>query len=315
MTLEPYADLIKAGEVVAFPTETVYGLGADALNPLAIKKVFEIKGRPADNPLIIHVSTREEAFELAQNVPEKARMLMDHFWPGPLTLVLPGVARIPDIATAGLETVALRMPDHPLALELLRLTGPLVAPSANKSGRPSPTKPEHVREDFGDDIAVIDGGATRVGLESTVLDCSRTPWQILRPGAVGPEEIEDILNVKINSFEERPPEKTDQPRSPGQKYRHYSPNAQVQWMEINNENTFDQSDVLYLVHSLNNVPDKDHIIHFQGDLKQMGRQIYDLFRYADARSYKAVHIQPFSTSQKETTQGAALYNRISKAIG
>jgi len=315
MDFEKYVSIIKRGGVVAFPTETVYGLGADALNPRAIKKVFDIKGRPADNPLIVHISSPGEVENLVKSIPENVQLLMKHFWPGPLTIVLPGVARIPDIATAGLETVALRMPDHPLALKFLKRTGPLVAPSANKSGRPSPTKPEHVREDFGDEIVIIDGGATRVGLESTVLDCSQMPWQILRPGAIGPEEMEQIAGVKVNRFEEQSNQKAERPRSPGQKYRHYSPNANVRWMEMSNESLFDQSGILYLVHSPGNVREKDHIINFQGDFEQMGRRLYDLFRYADLKGYKAVHVQPFTSQQKETAQGAALYNRISKAVG
>ncbi|MEX0894887.1 MAG: L-threonylcarbamoyladenylate synthase, partial [Balneolaceae bacterium] len=170
MKIHEAVALIQRGEVVAFPTETVYGLGADAHNPEAIQKIFKVKGRPADNPLIIHLANLQEVAEFALEVPKPARQLMEKCWPGPLTLIFKKKPGVPDTATAGLPTVALRIPDHPVALELLRQTGPLAAPSANRSGSPSPTKAEHVRRDFGDDFPVLDGGMSNIGLESTVLD-------------------------------------------------------------------------------------------------------------------------------------------------
>jgi L-threonylcarbamoyladenylate synthase len=165
-------ELIRAGDVVAIPTETVYGLAADAFNISAVKKTFEVKGRPPDNPLIVHISRTEQLDEIADEIPEDAFKLAETFWPGPLTLVLKKKPIVPDIVTGGLNTVAVRMPDHPLTRKLIEQTGPLTAPSANRSGRPSPTRPEHIREDFGSTVHILEGGSAKLGLESTVLDMS-----------------------------------------------------------------------------------------------------------------------------------------------
>ena len=222
---EQAVDILKNGGVVAFPTETVYGLGALATDELAVQKIFEAKGRPSDNPLIVHIGHKEQVFNYATGISADAEKLMDAFWPGPLTLVfhkIPGV--IARNVTPGVETVGIRMPDHPVALGLLRALGePLAAPSANRSGKPSPTEAAHVHKDLDGLIPLIlDGGQTGVGVESTVLDMTTVPPTILRPGGTTQEMIESIIGP-VNSETKSPGEQA--PRSPGMKYLHYAPEA------------------------------------------------------------------------------------------
>ncbi|HHU75416.1 MAG TPA: threonylcarbamoyl-AMP synthase [Firmicutes bacterium] len=223
------ASFLREGKLVAFPTETVYGLGANALNPLAVSQIFKAKGRPADNPLIVHIAGIEQAFALAREVPPEARLLARYFWPGPLTMVLPKHQNIPNITTAGLSSVALRVPSHPLALRLIREAGiPIAAPSANISGSPSPTTAAHVLADLAGHIdAVLDGGHCSVGLESTVVSLLSSPPALLRPGWVTRGMLEDILKKKVMDFsalhmDEQSPGPV---LSPGMKYRHYAPQA------------------------------------------------------------------------------------------
>ena len=188
---------IQQGDVVAFETETVYGLGASAWDADAIRKVFASKGRPADNPLIVHVSHPNEISQFAADIPERAVLLINHFWPGPLTVILPKKPAVLDILTGGLDTVALRMPAHPLALAFLEESGPLVAPSANRSGRPSPTTREHVLEDLGPEVMVLGRGACSYGLESTVLDLSTSSPILCRPGHLSMEDFSTVLGEPI----------------------------------------------------------------------------------------------------------------------
>ena len=193
-------ELLQAGELVAFPTETVYGLGADAANPAAVAKIFAAKGRPADHPLIVHLAGHDAVDNWAEQVPECAWELMETFWPGPLTLILKKQAWVPDAVTGGQDTVGLRVPGHPVALELLRRFarvnqhGGIAAPSANRFGRISPTKAEHVREELGDRVPLIlDGGACAVGIESTIIDCSRRQPVVLRPGHISPAHLAAVI--------------------------------------------------------------------------------------------------------------------------
>lgn len=221
------AMLIRQGGLVAFPTETVYGLGADGLNSEAVKKIFAAKGRPVDNPLILHIAESADVLRLARCVDARTQKLISRFWPGPLTLVLPKEKIIPDEVTAGLDTVAIRMPRHPVALALIKESGvPLAAPSANRSGYPSPTTGQHVYADLGGRIeAVLESGPTGVGLESTVLDLSADVPVILRPGGVTREELVSVLGtVSVDPGLADPQQK---PKSPGMKYTHYSPRAEV----------------------------------------------------------------------------------------
>lgn len=228
--LRPAAEELRQGRIVAFPTETVYGLGANALDEEAVRRIFEAKGRPSDNPLIVHIADRKKVLELAAYVPEKAVALMDKLWPGPLTLVMKKSWVIPDCITAGLDTVAIRMPEHPVALELIRLAGiPVAAPSANTSGKPSPTTARHVLNDLDGKIEmIVDAGSSRVGLESTVLDVSVEPPVLLRPGGITPSQIEEIIgHIDVDKTIMGKVTEENVPKSPGMKYKHYSPKAHV----------------------------------------------------------------------------------------
>lgn len=219
------AKIIKSGGLVAFPTETVYGLGAAATDSDAIKKIYIAKGRPSDNPLIVHIAKLDQLDDVAESVSRTALILAEHFWPGPLSLVLPRSERIPAAVSAGLPTVAVRMPDHKVALDLIIAAGvPIAAPSANRSGRPSPTSFRHVLEDLAGRIdAVIRSDACQIGLESTVIDMTSSRPVILRPGGVSREELEEVLNCRVQVSDLS--KNNSVPRSPGMKYRHYSPRA------------------------------------------------------------------------------------------
>ncbi|WP_027717608.1 L-threonylcarbamoyladenylate synthase [Desulfovirgula thermocuniculi] len=227
--------ILRRGGLVAFPTETVYGLGASALDPRAVARIFEVKGRPQDNPLIVHVAGPGEVAGLVEGeVPPQASLLIKLFWPGPLTLVLPAAPHLPPQVTAGLPTVALRMPAHPVALGLIAAAGvPVAAPSANLSGRPSPTTAQHVLEDLGGRIeAVLDAGPAAIGLESTVLDLTGPVPLILRPGGITPEELAEVLGeVRLAPGAGGEPCALPRPRSPGMKYRHYAPRAPLLLVE------------------------------------------------------------------------------------
>jgi L-threonylcarbamoyladenylate synthase len=226
------ADELRRGELVAFPTETVYGLGANALDLRAVAGIFAAKGRPANNPLIVHVAEVEAARQLVTDWPAAADRLAAVFWPGPLTLVLSRRQIVPDIVTAGGPTVAVRLPAHPVARGLVRETGfPLAAPSANASTRLSPTRAEHVLRDLGDKIAlVLDGGPTPGGLESTVLDVTVNPPRLLRPGLISPQQIETVLGVPPVPLPEAIPEASPLP-SPGLSVKHYAPRAILECTE------------------------------------------------------------------------------------
>lgn len=231
--IDEAARVLAAGGLVAFPTETVYGLGADALNPQAVARIFQAKGRPADNPLIVHVAGVRQLAELVAELPPAVDVLARHFWPGPLTLVLPRRSHVPDVVTGGLDTVAVRVPDHAVALSLIRCSGkPIAAPSANRSGRPSPTEARHVWEDLAGRIdLIVDAGPCRIGVESTVLDLTADRPTILRPGAVTPEQLAPLVGpVEVHpgaagmESQGRQDDAGREPvRSPGMKYRHYAP--------------------------------------------------------------------------------------------
>ncbi|MGB9887309.1 MAG: L-threonylcarbamoyladenylate synthase [Moorellales bacterium] len=222
------ARVLQRGGLVAFPTETVYGLGANAFSSRAVRAVFAAKGRPQDNPLIVHVGRRSQVTELVRELPWAAEVLMKRFWPGPLTLVLPGNGRVAPEVTAGLDTVAVRMPRHPVALALLRLTRlPVAAPSANLSGRPSPTLGRHVLQDLRGRIdLVLEAGPAQVGVESTVLDLTTKPPMVLRPGGVAVEDLEAVIGpVRLDPTVRGGAGPEARPRAPGMKYRHYAPRA------------------------------------------------------------------------------------------
>ena len=233
--LQEACRILQNGGLVAFPTETVYGLGGDALRPEASAKIYEAKGRPSDNPLIVHIADMESLEEVAQTVPEEAAKLAQHFWPGPLTMIFPKKEKVPGSTTGGLDTVAVRMPSHPVARALIRESGVYIAaPSANTSGRPSPTKAEHVQEDLDGRIdMIIDGGAVGIGLESTIVDMSTGVPTILRPGYITKEMLEEVLGqVQVDpAILSRTINPNIVAKAPGMKYRHYAPKGQLTLVE------------------------------------------------------------------------------------
>ncbi len=222
---EKAGELIREGKLVAFPTETVYGIGANAMDSQAVKSIFKVKGRPVDNPLIVHICEKGDVFKYAKNISEDANILMDKFWPGPLTIVLEKKELVPDTITAGLGTVAIRMPENEVALNIIRHAGvPVAAPSANISGKPSPTNAAHVIEDLDGKVdMIIDGGCCDIGLESTVIDLTSDTPTILRPGKITKKILSEY--VSINDY--NADEVAGVPKSPGMKYRHYSPSAKI----------------------------------------------------------------------------------------
>lgn len=312
-------DCLRNGGLVAFPTETVYGLGALATDPNATKQIFEAKGRPSDNPLIVHIGTKEEVNTYAAEIPDTALQLMDAFWPGPLTLIFnekPGV--IAESVTVGRGTVGLRMPDHPVALKLLRLLGgPLAAPSANRSGKPSPTKASHVARDLDGRIPfILDGGATGVGVESTVIDMTSTPPAILRPGGITVEMIESVIGP-VRS--ETRVEESEAPRAPGMKYMHYSPDAPVWLIEP------DQNQIERAVQRLMSEGKKVAIIgpdelktdkpawYFatgaHADPSQLAAHLYDALRNCDETDADVI----LAVEIPSEGMGIAVMNRLNKA--
>lgn len=315
-------DLLKSAQVVAFPTETVYGLGAIATDESAVKKIFEAKGRPSDNPLIVHVGTAEEVINYVEVITEVAKQCMETFWPGPLTLIMKvkqGV--LASNVTAGLETVGVRMPDHPVALELLqRLQMPVAAPSANKSGKPSPTKAEHVAEDLANRIPlIVDGGSTGIGLESTVLDTTVTPPIILRPGGITKEMLENVIGPVIEpNVSEHKLEST--PKSPGMKYTHYAPNAPVYLIKENEQMTTivnrlkaeGHKIALLAPHKYESL-DVDYFLSFGDghDLQEIGAKLYDHLRQCDKTDATII----LATVTTEAGVGSAIMNRLQKAAG
>ncbi|MBK9247792.1 MAG: threonylcarbamoyl-AMP synthase [Ignavibacteria bacterium] len=301
------AELLRHDEIVAFPTETVYGLGARIFSEAAIRKVYSAKGRPSDNPLIAHIATIEQAGEIAIEIPDEFYLLAEHFFPGPLTIVLNRHPDVPAIVSAGLDSIAVRMPQHPIALALIKAVGqPLVAPSANLSGKPSPTTAQHVLDDLGGKIAaIIDGGKCVVGIESTVLNICTSIPTILRPGAVTREQIETVLSRKIDIQSTASP---NIPIAPGMKYRHYAPSATIRivstWDEIQQiTNNATLSNILILA---NSIPDFqiNAILH-----PLLAESLYAEFRRADADNFTEIVILCDNT----IIQDSALMNRITKA--
>ena len=224
------ANIIKRGELVAIPTETVYGLGANGLDEQAVLKIFEAKGRPQDNPLILHLYGPEQMADYCENIPEEAYILAEKFWPGPLTMVLPAKSNVPKRTTGGLATVAVRCPDSSITREIIRLAGvPLAAPSANISGKPSTTTAQHVRHDHDGRIAaIVDGGSCRVGVESTIVDLTERPARLLRPGGITPEQLVEILGeLTVDKAVTESISKDTVVKAPGMKYKHYAPDCAV----------------------------------------------------------------------------------------
>lgn len=231
--IEHAGEVLKSGGLVAFPTETVYGLGADALNEMAAHKIYTAKGRPSDNPLIVHITNMEVLEAIAYIIPEEARVIAEEYWPGPLTMIFEKTDRVPYGTTGGLETVAVRMPSDPIARAVIDAGGGFIAaPSANTSGRPSPTMARHVEEDLSGRIdMIIDGGAVDIGVESTILDMTVTPPMILRPGAITKEMLEVLIGEVAEDRSIISANSKTSPKAPGMKYRHYAPRADLSIVE------------------------------------------------------------------------------------
>lgn len=333
------ASILRWGGTVAFPTETVYGLGANALNPEAVAKIFEAKGRPGDNPLIVHIARINELNDLVAEIPPKAGLLMSTFWPGPLTLVFKKGDKIPPIVTAGLDTVAVRMPAHPIALTLIeKAKVPVAAPSANLSGKPSPTRGADVLKDLGGRVdLIIDGGLCLVGLESTVLDLTVDPPMILRPGGISKEELELVLGkVDLDpALLVEVEEDQIQPKSPGMKYTHYAPQAEiivVQGLQNSNLASLNlligkekqkgkrvgliltEETALNYKPPFNNpnfVPDSLQVLGSKEEPEQIANRLYRSFRMADRQSLDVV----FAEDVPAEGLGLAIMNRLLKAAG
>jgi len=222
-------EILRKGGLVAFPTETVYGLGGDAMHGEASSKIYAAKGRPSDNPLIIHISDFEEIYNIGKDIPEEAKLLSDAFWPGPLTMVVKKKDEVPYTTTGGLDTVAVRLPSHPVARALIKESGcPIAAPSANTSGRPSPTKAEHVIEDMSGRIEmIIDGGSCGIGLESTIVDLTEKTPMILRPGYITLDMVRNVIGRCEMDPGIMESDSLTKPKAPGMKYKHYAPKAQL----------------------------------------------------------------------------------------
>ncbi|MDN4606008.1 L-threonylcarbamoyladenylate synthase [Sporosarcina highlanderae] len=314
-------DILKNGGVVAFPTETVYGLGAIATDADAVQRIFDAKGRPSDNPLIVHIGNKEDVDKYVVDVPENAKKLMDAYWPGPLTLVFnkrPGV--IAENVTPGFETVGIRMPDHPVALELLRkLDMPLAAPSANRSGKPSPTEAVHVMTDLQGRIPlIVDGGRTGVGVESTVLDMTTVPPTILRPGGLTREMIEELVGPV---HAESKVSGEDAPKAPGMKYMHYAPESPLYIIQA------DEIAIQEAVQSLQNEgkrvavigPDEFSVTVDEADWyfpvgplrdqEAMAANLYGAIRQCDLTDADVI----LAAETEWTGVGAAVMNRLLKA--
>ncbi|QOR66523.1 threonylcarbamoyl-AMP synthase [Cytobacillus suaedae] len=321
--IQEAAKILKGNNVVAFPTETVYGLGANALSDEAVAKIFEAKGRPSDNPLIVHIATLDQLTNIAVDIPDMVQTLITHFWPGPLTLVLKKKDQsVGEKVTAGLQTVAVRMPDHPIALALLKAADlPLAAPSANLSGKPSPTSAKHVIDDLEGRIAgIIDGGATGVGLESTVLDCTEKIPVILRPGGVTKEQLEEVIGEV--RMDRALLEEGQAPKSPGMKYTHYAPKAPLVIVEGSPQ--FIQSLVdkkiaqgvrvgVLTTEENKQFYNADAVLDcgLRADLQSVASKLYDVLRTFDGTNVDLIYCEWFP----QDGVGQAIMNRLLKAAG
>lgn len=326
---EQAAKIIQSGGLVAFPTETVYGLGADGMNADASAKIYAAKGRPSDNPLILHIAKKEELAQITDKIPTKAEMLMDVFWPGPLTMIFEKKKEVPYGTTGGLETVAVRMPSHPVARELIRKSGtPIAAPSANTSGRPSPTLAGHVEEDLSGKIdMLIDGGSVGIGLESTIVDMTVEPPMLLRPGYVTREMLEKTIGTIDTdpSLMESVGEGV-KPKAPGMKYRHYAPKAELTIVEGKlervtaeiNRMAKEKAEQGYSTGIIATEETKAfyegaqvRVIGTRQDEETIARHLFAVLREFDESGTEYI----FSEAFPEENLGQAIMNRLIKAAG
>ncbi len=320
------ADIIRAGGLVAFPTETVYGLGGDAMNENAAKLIYSAKGRPSDNPLIVHISHFEQLQEITLDLPDKAKILSDAFWPGPLTMVVKKNDKVPYTTTGGLDTVAVRMPNHPVALRLIRESGTMIAaPSANTSGRPSPTKASHVYEDLNGRIPLIlDGGDVDIGVESTIVDLSEDKVSILRPGYITKDMLERALGEEV-FMDPGLVDKNKRPKAPGMKYRHYAPKAGLSIVK-----GCDEAVVSFINEQIEHLSDKrvgviandDSIKEYKsaavvfsagkrGNDEEAAHNLFSILRSMDESEVDYIYSESFD----HNGVGDAVMNRLMKAAG
>jgi tRNA threonylcarbamoyl adenosine modification protein (Sua5/YciO/YrdC/YwlC family) len=334
VSLERAGALIAAGELVAFPTETVYGLGGNALDPEAAGKIYAAKGRPSDNPLIVHIAQVEDLSRVAKVVPEEAYLLAEAFWPGPLTMIVQKSDRVPTATTGGMDTVAVRMPNHPVALGLIRESGCLIAaPSANTSGRPSPTEASHVAEDLTGKIPMIlDGGSVGIGIESTIIDLTEAQPMVLRPGYITPQMLSDVIGREviidpgILALDD-----TRRPKAPGMKYKHYAPKADMVIVEGNEAAVIarikdltaeqktagkrvaviasDETEAGYRGNT--ECPDVILSMGSRSDEDAIARHLYHILRECDELNVDIIYSESFSTPRI----GNAIMNRLLKAAG
>ncbi len=316
-------EIIRKGGLVAFPTETVYGLGANAFDEKAVLSVFEAKNRPADNPLIVHLSDISELERVAEDIPDAAYRLFERFSPGPLTIILKRKSTVPYKVTAGLETVAVRIPSHPVARGLIKAAGvPIAAPSSNLSGRPSPTRAEHVIADMTGRIpAIIDGGECSVGLESTVIELAFGKINLLRPGGITKADLEKVIkDVAVDKHVTEMVSEGEAPRSPGMKYKHYAPDAEV--VVIAGEKNATAKKIKALLAKDSKKPlgvmcydgftfDAETVIYMGQSNKDYANRLFDALRQLDILGVKKV----FAQFEEDEDYGLAVRNRLFKAAG
>ena len=321
-------EILKKGGLVAFPTETVYGLGGNALDPEASRKIYAAKGRPSDNPLIVHIARLEDLAPIVKNIPEKARILAEKFWPGPLTMIFEKSDLVPLETTGGLESVAVRFPSDPIAQALILAAGGYVAaPSANTSGRPSPTTAQHVEEDLGDAIEmIIDGGPVGIGLESTIVDFTEEVPVVLRPGYISLEMLQQVFGeVRMDKGLIKPDSKV-RPKAPGMKYRHYAPKADLAIVEgktdlvVKTINRFVEEDeaaglqagIIATEETLSRYP-KGIVkcIGSRAEEETIAHNLYEVLREFDQCQVNKIYSEAFYTPK----MGQAIMNRLLKAAG
>ncbi|MCI7322667.1 MAG: threonylcarbamoyl-AMP synthase [Lachnospiraceae bacterium] len=327
--MEQAGKRIAAGELVAFPTETVYGLGGDALRPEAAAKIYAAKGRPSDNPLIVHIADFSDMERVAREVPAQAKKLADAFWPGPLTMIVWKSDEVPSATTGGMDTVAVRMPNHPVALELIRKSGCLIAaPSANTSGRPSPTEAKHVAEDLSGRIAMIlDGGPVGIGIESTIIDLTEKKPMVLRPGYITPKMLSDVLGQEVVMDPGIiAADDTTKPKAPGMKYKHYAPKADM--VIVDGEEKAVIAKINELTKQRRTEGKKVAVIateetreHYHADVvlcigkrsdeDAIAQHLYQILRECDDLDVGEIYSESFQTPRI----GQAIMNRLLKAAG
>lgn len=326
--LDEAGQIIKDGGLVAFPTETVYGLGGDGLNPESSKKIYAAKGRPSDNPLIVHIAELKDLYTITTGVSEKALLLAEKFWPGPLTMILKKAERVPYETTGGLDTVAVRMPNNKIALEFIKSAGGFIAaPSANLSGRPSPTEAGHVKEDMQGRIdMIIDGGSSIIGLESTIVDLTEEVPIILRPGYISINNLSKVVGDVLYDPAILDAGSNEAPRAPGMKYRHYAPKGDlsivkgdrdkvISYIREQTEKAIENGDRVGIIATeetyLNYTATVVENIGSRDDEATIARRLYAVLRDFDVENVNRIYSEEFDTPN----MGQAIMNRLIKAAG